>query len=75
MLQLAVGPRDRAPKSTKTASKNHEKNDTEKVTQNDGHRVVKGRRWSQNVSPNHAKIDINFDPEKGSNMGRKNMKK
>ena len=29
------------------------------------------QKWSQN----HDKIDINFDPEKRSNVGRKNMKK
>ena len=57
------------------ASKKHEKLDAEKVSQNDGQRVVKGRKWSQNGSQNHDKIDINFDPEKRSNVGRKNMKK
>ena len=57
------------------ASKKHEKNDTEQVSQNDGQRVVKGRKWSPNGSQNHAKIDINFDPEKRPNMDRKNLKK
>ena len=57
------------------ASKKHEKNDTELVSQNDGQRVEKDRKLSQNGSQNHDKIDINFDPEKGSDMGRKNMKK
>ena len=55
------------------ASTNHEKN-TEQVSQNDGQRAVKGRKISQNGSQNHDKIDINFDPEQRSNVGRKNMK-
>ena len=39
-------------------------------------------KWPQGVenegqkgSQNHDKIDINFDPEKGSNIYRKNMNK